>query len=110
MSFTSAQLAARVLERLKVVTPPDTPTAEDATLVSSFYGAKLAEMREEGMAYWDQDDIPDEIWPSLVDYIAGGVASEFGLQRDDLSQAGEMKLRRLAHQGPTFRSVTSEYF
>lgn len=110
MSYTGAQLALRVLERLKVVIAPDSPTALDLTTVTTFYNNSLAEMRADNVAYWDQDDIPDEAFQALADLIAGRVAPDFGVTRPDLEQSGDLRLRRISAQGPTGRPVTSTFF
>jgi hypothetical protein len=110
VSFTSAQLAAKVLERLKVVVPPDTAEVEDLTTVSDFYTGSTAELRADNLVYWDDEDIPDEAFLSTVDLIAGRIAPNFGLNRPDLEESGMSRLRRIGSQGPTGRSVTADFF
>lgn len=110
MSYTGTQLARRVLERLKVVIQPDEPVAEDLTTVETYYNNALAEMTADNVAYWDQDDIPDEAFQALADLIAGRIGPDFGVARPDLEQSGDLRLRRLGAQGPTGRSVAASYF
>lgn len=107
MSKTTAQLARRVLERLKVNPAGETPTAEDSQTIQDWYAAAFGEMKLSGLTYWDQSDIPDEAFEALADYAAERVGSDWGVQ---VSFDGESRLRRLASQGSTGRVVTGSYF
>lgn len=109
MSKTAAQLATRVLERLKVVGAGETPSADDSSTVQNYYAGTFGEIEVEGLTYWDQDDIPDEAFQALSDFIAGRIAPDFGVSRPDLEASGRDRLQRLSSQGPTGRIVTAEY-
>jgi hypothetical protein len=110
MSKTTQQLATRVLERLKVIAAGDAPAAEDAESVKAFYSDTFEELRDGELAYWDADDIPDEAFQALADFIAGRMATDFGEARPDLEQSGETRLRRLSAKGATGRRVTAAFF
>lgn len=110
MSKTTQDLAVRVLERLKVIAAGDTPSAEDAASVKSFYAGQFAELQADAVAYWDEDDIPDEAFQALADFVAGRIAPDFGLSRPDLEQSGNLRLRRMSAQSGTGRRVSGLYF
>ncbi len=110
MTKTTQQLAERVLTRLKVTAAGETPSNDDAETVKQFYADTFEEMTIDGMTYWDVESIPDEAFPSLVDFIAGRIAPEFVNPRPDLEASGMERLKRLTAQGPTGRVVTAEYF
>lgn len=109
MSKTTAQLARRVLERLRVTAAGETPTSEDAQTVTQFYTGAFGEMQVDNLTYWDATDIPDEAFEALADLLAGRLAPDFGLSRPDLEASGVARLRRLAAHGPTGRVVTADY-
>lgn len=107
---TAAALAARVLERLRVTGAGETPSAEDSATVTSFYSGIFAEETINGLFYWDEDDIPEEAFEALADYIGGKLGADFGEARTDLETDGERRLRKLASQGSTGLTVTGSYF
>lgn len=107
---TAAALATRVLERLRVTAAGETPSAEDSTTVTSYYSGIFAESVVDDLFYWDEDDIPDEAFEALADYIAGRLGADFGTARPDLEQSGITRLRRLAAIGSTGLIVTGSYF
>lgn len=110
MSKTVQGLARRVLERLKVIAAGDEPDPTDAQSVADFYAGTYAETAAtDDLPYWDQDDIPDEAFLALADFVAGRMAPDFGQPRPDLEQSGESRLRRLSAQGGTGRAVTAEF-
>lgn len=110
MTKTTTQLAARVLERLKVTSAGDTPSAEDAQTIKAYYASTFAELGVDDLVYWDEADIPDEAFEALSDLLAGRLAPDFGKTRPDLEASGTSRLRRLAAQGPTGRVLSGEYF
>jgi hypothetical protein len=67
-------------------------------------------MRDSDTVYWDVDDIPDEAFQALADFVAGRMAPDFGEPRPDLEQSGLARLRVLSARGPTGRRVTAEYY
>jgi hypothetical protein len=110
VSKTTQQLATRVLERLKIIAAGDTPEAADAKSVKDFYSGQFGEMTVFKLTYWDEDEIPDEAFEALADYLSGRIGPDFGKARPDLEASGESRLRKLAAQGPTGRAVTGSYF
>jgi hypothetical protein len=107
---TAAALATRVLERLRVTAAGETPSAEDSATVTSFYSGIFAEETVNDLFFWDEDDIPDEAFEALADFIAGKISSDFGDQRDDLEASGRMRLRKLSSKASTGLVVTGSYF
>lgn len=110
MTKTTAELAARVLERLRVTGAGETASAEDAATVSNYYATSFAELQVSDFVYWDQADIPDEAFEALSDLLAGRLGSDFGAPRPDLEASGRRRLGVLASQGATGLPVTGSYF
>jgi hypothetical protein len=111
VSKTVQQLAARVLARLEVTAAGDEPAAEDAATVTDFYAGTYTEIAAtDDLPYWDEDDIPDEVFQALADFIAGRIAPDFGKSKPDLEASGLARLRILSAQGGTGRRVTAEFF
>lgn len=110
MSYTTAQLAARVLERLKVTMAGETASAEDAATVENYYAGVFAEETVNGLFYWDADDIPTEAFEALVDLIATNLASDFGMPPPTVEISGRTRLRTLATRPLTGLTVTGSYF
>ncbi|PHS02111.1 MAG: hypothetical protein COA78_21945 [Blastopirellula sp.] len=77
---TEQDLATRVLQKLKVISSTEAPDHEDAELVKSIYRDKLAELKDEGKAYWASNEIPQAAFIGLSKVIAQECATEFGKQ------------------------------
>jgi hypothetical protein len=111
VSRTTQELATNVLERLKVIAAGDVPEDADAQSVKTFYSGTFKETAAiDDLPYWDEDDIPDEAFEALTDFVAGRMAPNFGEARPDLEQSGETRLRRLSAKGATGRRVTAAFF
>ncbi len=110
MTKTTQQLATRVLLRLKVIASGEVPDNADAEDVKDFYSGQFAEMTVNGLTYWDETEIPDEVFEALADYVAGRIGPDFGKQRPDLEASGDRRLRTLSAQGATGRVVAGQYF
>lgn len=79
---TKNQLAVAVLQDIRVLAANESPTAADAALVEGAYDTKLAEWRRRGFVWWTNtnrstQEIPDEVFPALVDLISNEVAGAF---------------------------------
>jgi hypothetical protein len=110
VTATTTDLATRVLERLRVTAAGETPSAEDSATVTSYYSGIFAEETVNGLFFWDEDDIPDEAFEALADFIAGRLGADFGSQRPDLEASGMVRLRKLSAVGSTGLIVTGSYF
>jgi hypothetical protein len=110
MTTTTQQLAVDVLERIPVIGADETPSAADAQTVKRFYSRTLKELCDQGLAWWDEEDIPDEAFEALADVLAGRLAPRWGYQRPDLEQSGMARLRILSADVPTGFPVTGSYF
>lgn len=81
---TKQDLSTDVLRvGLGVLDALHTPSAEDAALVEDQYDHKLAELRDDGLAYWPNTgrnvaEIPEAVFGALVDIMTEDVASAFG--------------------------------
>jgi hypothetical protein len=110
MSHTASDLALRVLGRLFSDSDAGSLPAADLASVKSFYHGQLSEMQILNLSYWDEDDIPDEAFEALTDFIAGRIAPDFNLTKPDLEASGTQRLRQLSARGGTGRRVTGEFF
>jgi hypothetical protein len=109
MSKTPAQLAVRVLFRLNVLASGETPTAEDSETVQEFYASTFGEMEDDGLTFWEVDDIPERAFEAVADFIAGRIAPEFGQAKPDLEASGRSRLQRMSAMGSTGLPVTGSF-
>jgi hypothetical protein len=110
MTKTTQQLATRVLERLRVIAGGDTPSNADAETVKNAYSGFFKELDAQDIAWWDEDEVPDEAFEALADFVAGRLAPDFGQARPDLEQSGMARLRILSAAVCDNLPVTSSYF
>lgn len=110
MAKTTQQLATRVLERLRVIAGGETPSNADAETVKSVYSGTFKELEDQDVAWWEEDEIPDQAFEALADVMAGRLAPDFGQARPDLEQSGMERLRILSGGTPDNLPVTSSYF
>lgn len=98
MSKTTTELAERVLKRLGVVAANATPKARDSNDVITYYEAEWEFLRRRDLAFWSKTSIDDRVFNSLVDYLAGKMATDYGLERPDLQESGYRELLILAER------------
>jgi hypothetical protein len=80
---TKAELSDDVQRTLGLVAATETPVAADSSYIEDQYDHKLAELRDQGLAYWPNTsrttaEIPSSIYGALVDIMCDDVASAFG--------------------------------
>lgn len=110
MTKTVTDLGNRVLERLKIVAVGETPTAADHLTVTDYYVGQFLELKQQGLVYWDRENIPDEAFEALTDVLAGMLAPDFGMARSDLEASGRARLGILAEIPSSGLTVTGSYF
>lgn len=111
MAKTSTQLIARVLSLLNKIGAGETPSVEDAALVTTVIDAKAAELARRNVIYiGDTNYIADEAFQWFAMLIAQDMADDFGAQIDPGKIAlAESRLKELrgAERGGTVRA---EYY
>lgn len=102
MAITRANIAADVLQKLFQIEGGAVPEASDEAVVLTVLNSRVEALRDHGVAWWDDDDIPLQVRDALADYITGFVCTQFitetmevGKYRQ-LSKEGDMEIRRLA--------------
>lgn len=105
---TRADLARAVLRRLRILRAGEAPTAVMQTQVDEAYDGLYSELSHHGVAYWDRDGIPVEVFQPLSRVCAFEIADAFGKQFD----AGDAmaRLRAVAAKPWSGKPVVTEYF
>lgn len=80
---TKVELATGVLQRLRVYTSNETPSADDSAYVEDEYDSILAMYDDKELIYWPNTDrstaeIPIAVYQPFVDILCGTVAGTFG--------------------------------
>lgn len=117
MSYTTTQLADRVLRELGVADASETPDTADRTYVTDTYAAWWEENAAHGVetVYWPQDEIPLPVFLIITDLIMLECAGAFG-QRIDPAEKEKRKmvidrrLRRHVAMQSSRRPTQADYF
>lgn len=114
---TKAELRNKVLQRLGVIDPEETPSSADANTVEEAYLELYDELRKSGHVSWASGgSIPSEAVRPLVNVIAYELLPEFlvpGEQAMKIQSAYQSAIRRLRavmSEPYTSDSKFSEYF
>lgn len=75
---TKADLRVLMLAHLRVIRAGETPAAEIASLADLYIDGGRGLLMEEGLVWWDEDDIPEAVSIPLAHYCAGMAAVSFG--------------------------------
>ena len=113
-TFTKAQIATKVLQRLNVVGANEAPSDEDSAFVQEAYTAVYDELAELGLVTWGaSDSIPGKAMFSVRELVAQRVLDDFVDRATvEINPAGaEADLRRLtnAKERP-YRPAPVDYF
>lgn len=110
-------LSTDTLRQMGVLNALEDPSAEDAAFVERTYDTKLAEWRRHGFVWWtntnrNTSEIPDEVFPVLVDLMENEVGSTFGMngtknnaEKRLIEQELLKSLKRLNHKPPSGEST-----
>ncbi len=98
MTKTVPDLVTRVLQELRILAAGETPSAEDAALVTDEYNLALAEAEFRGDAAWTPASIPDPYFVPFAVYVAARVAPLFG--REYMDQEAALARLRLVTAKP----------
>ena len=109
---TQQDLAEDVLIRvLAVQDRNDTIPNADAESVKNAYAKLLEKLRDDGIAYWDLNDIPEVVFIDLADYVGSKVAPSFGVVGSQgLERSALRELRRHIRKKRSNEPVKAQYF
>jgi hypothetical protein len=115
-TYTTAELATRVLRDLGLVAAEETPTAADLDWATETVQSEVGLLAAKGIPIWNGSDvsIPQEYLTVLSRRIGLAAAPSYGLT--DVASAtvamdlAERDLRILGTTGPTGEVATAEYF
>lgn len=109
---TKADLRVLMLAHLRVIRAGETPAAEIATLADLYIDGGRALLLEDGLCWWDEDDIPEAVSIPLAHYCAGMAAVSFGKGGkgyDALGTAAKIAIAGLK-SGEDRETVRGDYF
>lgn len=94
---TQADLVARVLRELYVLSGSETPSAEDDAVVDDAIAEVHAELQERQLAYWALTDIPEAVMRGLTLMVAGNCGRKFvpEMTTAECEQMREVGMRRI---------------
>ena len=116
MPNTADDLARAVGLKLGIIDAVTELSAEDSEDLKNWSRAKHAELRVRSKIYWDEDDIPDEVYEPLKSYLAACFGENYGKSiRDEplsVSQTQDARLAKLiiaASPGYSGAVASTEY-
>lgn len=89
MAKSDSDLAKAVLQELSVIDAVSEPSGEDDAFVKARSLTTHERLRKKQIVYWSPTSIPDEVFDSLVVFMAGVVSGAYGDRVGD----AEMMLR-----------------
>lgn len=81
---TKAQLAERVLKRIGMLDPSESPTAQESQDVIAIMDSVYESMKERGHILWTLTEIPTRYQDAFINVVAFRVAPDFGLLKPEL--------------------------
>lgn len=116
MAKTRAEAAAAILRKLYVLSGSETPSAEDQANLLTVFDARTDYLRDDELAYWPAESIPDAVFDPLCEYMLFYVAPVFipdmmEEQRWAMrSQVGLSEMRRVLAKRSDGAPVRADYF
>lgn len=109
---TTADLVKDVLiGKLSEVGATETPEAQDAKAVQDKYSDVYAELVDEGIAYWDDGEIPVVVFDRVSSIVANRVAPAFGRPYDEgYDRLMISKLKKHVAKSASKLPIPAEYF
>lgn len=83
---TKTELAERVLKRIGMLDPSESPTAQEATDVIAVMDSVYESMKERGHILWTLTDIPTRYQDAFLNVVAFRIAPDFGLLKPELAE------------------------
>jgi len=77
---TKIELAAAVLRKMGIVDANSSPSSVDTAYVVSEYADLLAELVDDGYAYWPENAIPQAVFQHVVRLLVNETGPAFGVQ------------------------------
>lgn len=92
---TKTELAERVLKRIGMLDPSESPTAQEAQDVIAVMDSVYESMKERGHVLWTLTEIPTRYQDSFINVVAGRAAPGFGLLTPELAAFAAGGLREI---------------
>lgn len=116
-SRSLSDLTLAVMQDLVVIDAFDNPSASDHALIRGRYEAILENLKEEGLAYWDEGAIPLAVFQPVTDLVALHCGGAFGRPKvgsfSDIEAAEisiKRRIRRHTHKLPSGVALTQDDF
>lgn len=90
---TRADLAKRALQRLGKIQADEDPDSSDGALVEAEWADMLTWLKDDGLAYWPEDEIPSVVFPICADLLTNQIGPHFGIPYSP--EAEEIHTRKL---------------
>jgi hypothetical protein len=110
---TDAEVQTRVLLKLKLIVAGESAEAADLSVVNDVFDSRIEYMRDEGVCWWANDEVPMSVCDPLAEYLTFYCCSEFDINPAEYqvrSQIGERDLRRLSAKRSQGASIQVDYF
>lgn len=110
---TDSECVTLILQKLFVLESGETADADDVTLATTSFDSRIEWLRDEGVCYWNDDEIPVAAFDALAEYMTYYCAVLPFEERVPYKGASDMGLRDLrklsakAAEGPPVRA---DYF
>lgn len=115
-TYTTAELATRVLKDLGLVAAEETPTAADLSWATETVQSEIMMMATKGIPVWNGSEavVPQEYLTTLSRRCGLAVAPSFGLidiaSAEVAMEAAETNLKRMGTILPSGATTEAEYF
>lgn len=116
MAKTHVDAVTHILEKLHVLESGETPQAADSALVLRVLVPRLEYLRDDELAYWPDDAIPDAVFDPFCEYMLYFVGPVFRPSGADdqrfaaRSQRGMTEMRRHLAKRSEGAPVKADYF
>ena len=115
-TYTTSDLATRVLRDLGLTASDETLSGPDYDFVVETIRSEVALLEAKGISIWNGSDyiIPQEYLTVLSRRIGIAIAPAYGLSAPGnqlpYMEASERDLRIIGRSGPTYRALEANYF
>lgn len=116
MAKTRSDAVSAILRKLYVLSGSETPSAEDSANLLTVFDARTDYLRDDELAHWPAESIPDAVFDPLCEYMLFYVAPVFipdmaEEQRWAMrSQIGLSEMRRVLAKRSEGAPVRADYF
>lgn len=100
-----------LINKLTEYSSTETPEAQDARDVKDKYSDIYAELVDDGIAYWPEEEIPVVVFDRVSSLVANRIAPAFGRPHDEVfDQRMISKLKKHTAKTSSNLPVPTEYF